>query len=114
MVSIAISTVLYDKQAKTRRSFSMKFKHQALNSINDMMLHGQSVRTASAALNLPHFYYKRWRKLVSSADRHISANAIVSTILTITPSNFAPFSPAAYSFAVNPTRHPSVPFVLTT
>ena len=60
----------------------MKFKRQALNSINDMMLHGHSVRTASAALNLPHFYYKRWRKLVSSADRHISANAIVPSGIT--------------------------------
>ena len=82
MVSIAIATVLADKQARTRRSFSMKFKRQALNSINDMMLHGHSVRTASNALNLPHFYYKKWRKTVSHADRLISANAAVPSGIT--------------------------------
>ena len=55
----------------------MKFKRQALNSINDMMLHGHSVRTASNALNLPHFYYKRWRKTIVKVDKLASSDAVV-------------------------------------
>ena len=56
---VSIATVLVEKQARTRRSFSMKYKRQAINAINDMMLHGHTIRTVSNALNLPHWYYRR-------------------------------------------------------
>ena len=60
----------------------MKYKRQAINAINDMMLHGHTVRTASNALNLPHWYYRRWRKSVSKADRLASVDAVVPSGIT--------------------------------
>ncbi len=79
---VNIATVLLKKQALARRSFSMKYKRQAINAINDMMLHGHTVRTASNALNLPHWYYRRWRKSVSKADRLASVDAVVPSGIT--------------------------------
>ena len=74
MVSV---TVLVEKQAQTRRSFSMKYKRQALNAINGMMLDGHTVHSASNALNLPHWYYRRWRKSVAKIDQIASTDAVV-------------------------------------
>ena len=74
MVSV---TVLVEKQAQTRRSFSMKYKRQALNAINGMMLDGQTVRSASNALSLPHWYYRRWRKSIAKIDQIASTDAVV-------------------------------------
>ena len=79
---VNIATVLLKKQALARRSFSMKYKRQAINAINDMMLHGHTVCTASNALNLPHWYYRRWRKSVSKADRLASVDAVVPSGIT--------------------------------
>ncbi len=79
---VSIATVLVEKQAQTRRSFSMKYKRQAINAINDMMLHGHTVRTVSNALNLPHWYYRRWRKSVSKADQQASIDAVVPSGIT--------------------------------
>ena len=91
---VSIATVLAEKQAQTRRSFSMKYKRQAINAINDMMLHGHTVRTASNALNLPHWYYRRWRKSVSKVDRQASVDAVVPSAL---PEILARFIPAIWA-----------------
>jgi hypothetical protein len=74
---VSIATVVVEKQARMRRSFSMKYMQQAINAINSMMLQGHTVRTASNALNLPRWYYRRWRKLVSKVDQLAFADAAV-------------------------------------
>jgi hypothetical protein len=38
----------------------MKYKRQALNAINNMMLDGHTVHSASKALNLPHWQVAEW------------------------------------------------------
>ena len=79
---VSIATVLVEKQARTRRSFSMKYKRQAINAISDMMLHRHTSCTASNALNLPNWYYRRWRKSVSKADWQASVDAVVPSGIT--------------------------------
>jgi hypothetical protein len=77
-----VSVNVVEKQAQTRRSFSMKYKRQALNAINDMMLDGHTIRSTSNALNLPHWYYMRWRKLVAKIDQIASTDAVVPSGIT--------------------------------
>jgi hypothetical protein len=79
MVSV---TVLVEKQAQTRRSFSMKYKRQTFNAINNMMLDGHTVCSASNALNPPHWYYRRWRKSVAKIDQIASTDAVVPSGIT--------------------------------
>ena len=64
-----------DKQVKARKSYSMKFKCEALNSINDLVLHGDSIRIASEKVGIPHWYYKCWRKTVNKVDKLLSMKA---------------------------------------
>ena len=69
---VSLSLVLQGSQAvnlaKGRRSFSLKYKRGVLNSINDLMLQGYSLRNAAKKLSIPHGYYKAWRKTVAKAD----------------------------------------------
>jgi hypothetical protein len=57
-----------DSPVKGRRSFSLKYKRGVLNSINDLMLQGYSLRRAAEELKIPHGYYKTWRRTVAKAD----------------------------------------------
>jgi hypothetical protein len=75
-------TDLAEKQAQARRSFSIKYKRQAINTINNFMLHGHTICTASNAFNLPHWYYRRWRKAVMKVDQLASADTVVPSGIT--------------------------------
>ena len=66
MVSV---THLVEKQSQARRSFLIKYKRHAINAINVLMLRGPTVRTASKELNIPQWYYRRWRKTVVKVDQ---------------------------------------------
>ena len=68
MVSVSLEAVQADKPVKGRRSFSLKYKRGVLNSINDLMLLGYSLRKAAEEVNIPHGYYKTWRRTVAKAD----------------------------------------------
>ena len=75
-------THLAEKQPQAKRSFSIKYKRHAINAINVLMLHGHTVSTASKELNIPHWYYRRWRKMVMKVDQLASADAIVPSKIT--------------------------------
>ena len=66
-----------DKPVKARKSYSIKYKRQVINSINDLILHGHTVRIASDKLRLLHWYYKCWRKTVYNVDKMIASKDIV-------------------------------------
>ncbi len=55
----------------------MKFKRDALNAINECVLRGDSIRTASDKVGIPHWYYKRWRKTVFQVDQLLHTKAWV-------------------------------------
>jgi hypothetical protein len=74
---MANSLHLPDKPVKAMKSYSIKYKHQVINAINDLILHGHTVRTASNKLRLPHWYYKCWRKTVYNVDKMIALRIIV-------------------------------------
>jgi hypothetical protein len=53
-----------EKPIQVRKSFSIKYKWHAINAINDLILSGYKLHAATRELNIPHWYYKRWRKTV--------------------------------------------------
>ena len=65
------------KTLKGRRTFTLKYKRYALNAINDLMLLGYSLREAAECQNIPHYYYKAWRKTVAKVDQMASKQAVV-------------------------------------
>lgn len=75
---MANSLPLPDKPVKARKSYSIKYKYQMINSINQLILHDHTVCTASNKLGALHWYYKCWRKTVHAIDNMISVQAIVS------------------------------------
>ena len=66
-----------DKAIKARKSYSMTFKRDALNAINELVLHGDSVRTTCDKVGIPHWYYKCWRMTVFQVDQLLSTKAWV-------------------------------------
>lgn len=49
-----------------------------MRSMNfELVLRGDSVRTASDKVGIPHWYYKRWRKTVFQVDQLLSTKAWV-------------------------------------
>ena len=68
MVSVSLEAVQADNPVKGRRSFSLMYKQEVLNSINDLMLLGYSLRNAAEEVNIPHGYYKTWRRTVAKVD----------------------------------------------
>ena len=76
MVSAKYETMLAEVPVKGRRSFSLKYKRCVLNSINDLMLLGYTLRKAAEEVNIPHGYYRTWRRTVAKADS-LKTNEIV-------------------------------------
>ena len=72
----AISTTI-EKPAKVRKSFSIKYKWQAMHAIDNHILHGHSLHTASEELKVPHWYYESWRKTVAKVDKLLFTKAII-------------------------------------
>ncbi len=57
-----------DVSGKHRKSFSVRFKRQAVRAVEDMMKSGLSIRQAMDRLQIHHWYYARWKKVVTRAD----------------------------------------------
>ncbi len=70
-------SILFEKPVQIRKSYSVKFKRHAINAINDLMLHGYTLCAATKELNIPHLYYKRWRKTIVKVDKLASSDAVV-------------------------------------
>ena len=68
MISLSLEVMQADNPVKGRQSFLLKYKRGVLNSINDLMLLGYSLRKAAEEVNIPHGYYKTWRRTVAKAD----------------------------------------------
>jgi hypothetical protein len=68
MVSVSLKAVQADNPVKGRRSFLLKYKRGVLNSINDLMLLGYSLRKAAEEVKIPHGYYKTWRRTVAKVE----------------------------------------------
>jgi hypothetical protein len=66
-----------EKPAQIQKSFSIKYKWYAINAINDLILSRCTLCTATKELNIPHWYYKRWRKTVAKVDKLASFDAVV-------------------------------------
>jgi hypothetical protein len=66
-----------NKPVQVRRSFLIKYKWHAINAINDLMLSGYTLCTPTKELNIPHWYYKMWRKTVVKVDKLASSDAVV-------------------------------------
>ena len=67
----------FKKPVQVRKSFSVKYKRHAINAINDLMLRRYTPCAATKELNIPHWYYKRWRKIVVQFDKLASSDAVV-------------------------------------
>ena len=59
--------MLAEVPVKGRWSFLLKYKRCVLNSINDLMLLGYTLRKAAEEVNIPHGYYRTWRRTVAKA-----------------------------------------------
>ena len=70
-------SILFEKPVQIRKSYSVKFKRHAINAINDLMLRGYTLCAATKELNIPHLYYKRWRKTIVKVDKLASSDAVV-------------------------------------
>jgi hypothetical protein len=51
-----------------RKSFSVCFKRQAVCAVEDMMKSGLSICQAMDRLQIHHWYYARWKKVVTRVD----------------------------------------------
>ena len=68
MVSVSYKAMLAEAPIKGRWSFLLKYKRCVLNAINDLMLLGYTLRKATEEVNIPHGYYRTWRRPVVKAD----------------------------------------------
>ena len=57
-----------DVSGKHRKSFSVRFKRQVVRAVEDMMKSGLSIRQAMDRLQIHHWYYARWKKVVTRVD----------------------------------------------
>jgi hypothetical protein len=55
----------------------IKYKRYAINAINDRMLGGYTLCAAAEELNIPHWYYKRWRTTFVQVNKLASSDAVV-------------------------------------
>ena len=59
----------------TRKSFSLEFKRYVVRYINNAMANKMaSITVACKCLCIPHFYYKRWKKMLQNVNYLKKAN----------------------------------------
>ena len=51
-----------------RKSYSIKYKRDAVLTIEDLRSNEILVLAACRGLNLPHYYYRQWKKLLKNTD----------------------------------------------
>ncbi len=56
-----------DQEIK-RKAYTIKYKRTAVRIITDLVSKGKSVREAADQLNIPHFYYARWKEHIKKFD----------------------------------------------
>jgi len=61
---------------KSRKSFPIKDKWQAINAINDLILYRHSLCTVSEEWNTLHWYYEKLRKMTVKADKIAPSHAL--------------------------------------
>ena len=61
-----------------RKSYFIKYKQDAVRAIEDLHASGLSVMAACKGLNLPHYYYGRWKKLLKNIDELDASNKAAS------------------------------------
>jgi hypothetical protein len=96
MVSDSSVTGLDGSPVKGRRSFSLKYKRLVLNAINDLMLLGYSLRKAAEEVNIPHGYYRNWRRTLAKVDRLKTKETVVPFTITGESRKVHPGRPVEY------------------
>ena len=57
-----------DSSVQSEKNFTIRFKQQVISVIDELMKSGLSIRQATDRLQIHHWYYGRWKKIVTRVD----------------------------------------------